>query len=114
MVPSWPRVRRPGPRGPDEFSPTGGRVRRAARTYLPNHGVAARFDAPEQAEFPHGQRRTVDSLLDALATRAGVLVMSEQERKAILSRIGAFLADRPETTGEFDVPMLTGVLRVRS
>lgn len=30
-----------------------------------------------------------------------------------LSRIRAFLADRPETTGVFDLPMLTGVLRVR-
>jgi hypothetical protein len=30
-----------------------------------------------------------------------------------LGRIRAFLADRPETTGEFDLPMLTGVLRVR-
>jgi SAM-dependent methyltransferase len=84
-----------------------------ARAYLPKPSVAARFDSPEQAEFPHGQRRTVDSLVDALATRAGVLVMSEQEREATLSRIRAFLADRPETTGEFDLPMLTGVLRVR-
>jgi len=84
-----------------------------ARAYLPQPGVAARFDSPEQAEFPHGQRGTVDSLVQALATRAGVLVMSEQEREATLSRIRAFLADRPETTDEFDLPMLTGVLRVR-
>jgi len=83
------------------------------RTYLPNPGVAVRFDSPEQAEFQHGQRRTVDSLVDALATRAGVLVMSEREREATLSRIRTFLADTPETTGEFEVPMLTGVLRVR-
>ncbi len=84
-----------------------------ARAYLPRSGVGARFVASEQAEFPHGQRRTVDSLVDALATRAGVLVMSEQEREATLSRIRAFLAARPETAGEFDLPMLTGVLRVR-
>jgi hypothetical protein len=32
MVPSWPEARSPGPRGPDEFSPIGGRARRAART----------------------------------------------------------------------------------
>ena len=32
IVRSWPEARSPGPRGPDEFSPTGGRVRRAART----------------------------------------------------------------------------------
>lgn len=32
IVPSWPDARSPGPRGPDEFSPTGGRALRAART----------------------------------------------------------------------------------
>lgn len=32
MVPSWPEARSPGPRGPDEFSPIGGRTRKAART----------------------------------------------------------------------------------
>src|SRR6266542_1292422 len=68
----------------------------------------------EQAEFPHGQRRTADTLVATLATRAGVLVMPEQEQEATLGRIRAFLASRPETTsGEFTLPMLTGVLRVR-
>jgi hypothetical protein len=47
-----------------------------------------------------------------LATKAGMLVMSEEERQATLARIRAFLASRPETArGEFTVPMLTGVLR---
>ncbi|WP_285487046.1 hypothetical protein [Amycolatopsis taiwanensis] len=60
------------------------------------------------------QRRTADSLVATLATRAGVLVMPEQEREATLGRIHAFLASRPETaSGEFALPMLTGVLRVR-
>src|SRR6266542_1848492 len=41
-------------------------------------------------------------------------VMPEQEREATLARIRDFLASRPETTsGEFTIPMLTGVLRVR-
>jgi hypothetical protein len=76
--------------------------------------VAARFGSPEQAEFPHGQRRTADSLVATIATRAGVLVMPEQEQEATLGRIRAFLASRPETArGEFILPMLTGVLRVR-
>jgi SAM-dependent methyltransferase len=84
-----------------------------ADMHLPAVGVA-RFGAPEQAEFPHGQRRDADSLVATLATRAGVLVMPEQERQAALDRIRAFLADRPETAcGEFTLPMLTGVLRVR-
>ncbi|TJZ54195.1 class I SAM-dependent methyltransferase [Streptomyces piniterrae] len=84
-----------------------------ADMHLPKSGVA-RFGSPEQAEFPHGQRRTADSLVATLATRAGMLVMPEQEQQATLSQIRAFLADRPETSdGEFTLPMLTGVLRAR-
>jgi SAM-dependent methyltransferase len=85
-----------------------------AGSHLPAIGPAARFGSPEQAEFPHGQRRTADSLVATIATRAGVLVMPERERGAMLGRIRAFLASRPETAdGEFTLPMLTGVLRVR-
>jgi SAM-dependent methyltransferase len=85
-----------------------------AGLHLPDNGLVAQFGSPEQAEFPHRQRRTADSLVATLATRAGMLVMPEQEREATLGRIRAFLASRPETTsGEFTLPMLTGVLRVR-
>lgn len=85
-----------------------------ARMHLPKTGEPARFDAPEQAEFPHGQRRTADSLVATLATRAGMLVMPRRQRVATLDRIRAFLASRPETAhGEFTLPMLTCVLRVR-
>ncbi|WP_433282646.1 class I SAM-dependent methyltransferase [Micromonospora sp. CA-244673] len=80
----------------------------------PGNGLVARFGSPEQAEFPHGQRRTAESLVATLATRAGVLVMPEPDREARLDRIRAFLGSRPETAdGEFTLPMLTGVLRVR-
>ena len=85
-----------------------------ADAHLPSVGPVARFGSPEQAEFPHGQRRTADSLVATLATKAGMLVMPEPEREATLGRIRAFLASRPETArGEFTLPMLTGVLRVR-
>lgn len=85
-----------------------------AEAHLPKSGIAARFGSPEQAEFAHGQRRTADSLVSTLATRAGMLAMPEQERQATLGRIRAYLASRPETAdGEFALPMLTGVLRVR-
>jgi len=85
-----------------------------ADMHLPNTGLVARFGSPEQAEFPHGQRRTADSLVATIATRAGMLVMPEQQQEATLGRIRAFLASRPETAhGEFTLPMLTGVLRVR-
>jgi SAM-dependent methyltransferase len=84
-----------------------------ADAHLPNIGLVAQFGAPEQAEFPHGQRRTAESLVATFATKAGLLVMPEPERDATLGRIRAFLASRPETAhGEFTVPMLTGVLRV--
>jgi SAM-dependent methyltransferase len=85
-----------------------------ANMHLPGTGAAARFGSPEQAEFPHGQRRTADSLVATLATRAGMLVMPEEERGATLGRIREYLASRSETAdGEFDLPMLTCVLRVR-
>ncbi|MBB5866948.1 SAM-dependent methyltransferase [Allocatelliglobosispora scoriae] len=85
-----------------------------AGLHLPPAGLAARFGSPEQAEFPHGQLRTADSLVATLATRAGLLVLPEREREAVLDRIRAYLASRPETAhGEFTLPMLTGVLRAR-
>jgi SAM-dependent methyltransferase len=84
-----------------------------AEVHLPDGGSVVRFGSPEQAEFPHGQRRSADSLVATLATKAGMLVMPEQEREATLARIRAFLASRPETArGEFTLPMLTGVLGV--
>ncbi|GGT04187.1 class I SAM-dependent methyltransferase [Streptomyces chromofuscus] len=98
-----------GPRDP----PAGWRVE-TAHAHLPKTDVPARFGSPEQAEFPHGQRRTADSLAATLATRAGLLVMPEHDKQATLGRIRAFLASRAETAhGEFTLPMLTGVLRVR-
>jgi hypothetical protein len=85
-----------------------------AGVHLPGPGMTAGFGSPEQAEFAHGQRRTADSLVATLATKAGMLVMPEQERQAALGQIRAFLASKPETLdGEFTLPMLTGVLRVR-
>jgi SAM-dependent methyltransferase len=84
-----------------------------AEAHLPDSGSIAQFGSPEQAEFPHGQRRSADSLVATLATKAGMLVMAEEEREATLGRIRAFLARRAETAcGEFTLPMLTGVLRV--
>ncbi|HLX59257.1 MAG TPA: class I SAM-dependent methyltransferase [Ktedonobacteraceae bacterium] len=85
-----------------------------ADAHLQNIGLVAQFGSLEQAEFPHEQRRTADSLVATIATRAGLLVMPEQEQEVTLARIRAFLASRPETArGEFTLPMLTGVLRVR-
>lgn len=85
-----------------------------ARAHLPRNGQSARFGSLEQVEFPHDQRHTADSLVAKIATHAGLLVMPEREREATLGRIRDFLASRPETArGEFTLPTLTGVLRVR-
>ena len=85
-----------------------------AGTHLPDPGAAARFGSAEQSEFPHGQRRTADSLVATLTTRAGMLVMPDQDRRAAIGAIRAYLATRPETSeGEFTLPMMTGVLRAR-
>ncbi|MFC7879698.1 class I SAM-dependent methyltransferase [Isoptericola sp. NPDC057391] len=87
--------------------------RRATTDLLPPAGDAWAGRA-ERAEFPHGQRRTAESLVETLATRAGMLVMPEADRAAATRRIRAYLADQPETAhGEFTLPMRTGVLRVR-
>ena len=84
-----------------------------ARLHRPATGPD-RFGSPQQAGFAHGQRRTAASLVATLATRAGMLVMPEPERHATLRRIRGYLAARPETAdGEFTLPMLTCVLRVR-
>ncbi|MGW4112376.1 class I SAM-dependent methyltransferase [Actinosynnema sp. NPDC004786] len=87
---------------------------RAATAGLFPTGPGSPFGEPERAEFPHGQRRTAESLVATLATRAGVLVLPEPEREAVLDRIRAYLAHRPETaSGGFTLPMATGVLRAR-
>ena len=98
-----------GPR--DTFSSW--RARRA-EVHFPDIGSVARFCSPERAEFPHGQRRTASSLVATLATKAGMLVIPDQERQAALGRVRAFLEGRPETAhGEFTLPMMTCVLRAR-
>jgi SAM-dependent methyltransferase len=85
-----------------------------AELHLPKTRGAPRFGAAEQAAFSHAQQRTAESLVATLATRAGMLIMPEQERGAVLDRIRAFLMGRPETSdGEFALPMLTAVLRVQ-
>jgi len=72
------------------------------------------FSPPERAEFPHGLRRTAESLLATIATHSKLLVMDDETKTAMLGRIADYLARVPETSaGEFTLPMLTGVLRAR-
>jgi SAM-dependent methyltransferase len=72
----------------------------------------ATFGPRERAEFPHGQRRTAESLVATIATHSRVLVMPDAEREPFLDRLRAYLGARPDTSsGEFTVPMITGGLR---
>ena len=85
-----------------------------AAAHLPREGRSARFGSPEQAEFPHDQHYTAESLVAKIATHAGLLVMPPRERQAVLDRIRVFLATTPDTARrEFTLPMLTAVLRAR-
>lgn len=85
-----------------------------ADLHLPTTDAPARFGPATQAGFPHGQLRTAESLVATLGTRAGMLVMLDEERESTLARIRRYLATRPETSaGEFTLPMMTCVLRVR-
>ncbi|MER5635658.1 class I SAM-dependent methyltransferase [Kitasatospora sp. NPDC002227] len=94
-------------------TPAGWRTE-TARAHLPRSAAPAFFGSPEQAEFPHGQLRTADSLTATLGTRAGMLVMPGPEREARLAAIRSYLAEQPETAqGEFTLPLRTGVLRTR-
>jgi hypothetical protein len=106
------QVSGPAAIGPRD-TPAGWRVETTGM-HLPKSIAPARFGSPQQREFPHGHRRTADSLVETLATKAGILVMPEPERAAVLERTRAFLSRRPETAhGEFTLPMLTSVLRVQ-
>jgi SAM-dependent methyltransferase len=87
---------------------------RAADAHLAEIDLPGLFGPVERAEFPHGQRRTAESLLATIATHSRLLVMDDDARADLLGRIRDYLASRPETaSGEFTLPMLTGVLRTR-
>lgn len=106
------RVGGPAAIGPRD-TPASWRIQ-TAYMHLPKAGGTALFGSREQAQFPHGQLRTADSLVETFATKAGMLVMPTPDQEATLGRIRAFLASRPETArGEFTLPMQTGVFRAR-
>jgi SAM-dependent methyltransferase len=70
------------------------------------------FGPTEQAEFPHSQAHTIDSLVGLIATHSRQLVMDPAERERELAEVRSYLQARRETArGEFRMPMLTAVLR---
>jgi len=86
---------------------------RARRERLAEAG-AGLFQGVEEGEFGHGQARTAGSLLATIGTHSHLLVMDDAERAGLLARVDGFLRARPETAhGEFTLPLVTVVLRMR-
>lgn len=74
--------------------------------------VPGLFGNVEQAEFPHGQRRTAASLAATISTHSRVLMMEPADREHLLSAVRAYLEECPQTSdGEFTLPMVTAVVR---
>ncbi|GAB3963884.1 class I SAM-dependent methyltransferase [Actinoallomurus acanthiterrae] len=72
----------------------------------------AEFPETEQAEFPHAQRRTAESMAATIGTHSHALILPEAERAALLARIVDYLHATPETaSGEFDLPIVTLAIR---
>lgn len=70
------------------------------------------FTPTQRAEFANSQRLTAQTLLELIGTHSKVLVMPAAERERVLGNTRAYLASRPETgAGEFELPMVTSVLR---
>jgi SAM-dependent methyltransferase len=65
-----------------------------AGLHLPNIGLVAQFGSPEQAEFPHGQRRTADSLVAIVATRECWSCQNRNERPRSAGSALSSRADR--------------------
>jgi len=65
----------------------------------------------ERAEFRHGQQLTADGLIAVISTHSWALVSEPADRDATFDRVRAYLAARPETQGEFTLPLVTTVLR---
>ncbi|MFF1608175.1 methyltransferase domain-containing protein [Amycolatopsis sp. NPDC058278] len=72
------------------------------------------FEPFESDRFRHTQRRTAETLLETIATYSKVIVSAPEESAALLGRLRRFLAANPATAnGEFDLPLITTVLRAR-
>lgn len=68
--------------------------------------------APELRRFPNPVPTTTDGFVDMIATHSWALVIDPAERAAVLDRLRAYLAERPETSsGAFVLPLVTTVVR---
>lgn len=71
-----------------------------------------RFAAAEQAEFPHTQVRTAESLTATIATHSSMLLLEPAGRERVLGTVRDYLAAQPETAaGPFRLPLVTAAMR---
>lgn len=72
------------------------------------------FPEFERAEFPHGQRRTAESMAATIGTHSHMLVLDEAEREHVMARVLEYLRSAPETReGRFELPIVTLAVRGR-
>ena len=91
------------------FGPRDAAASSGSGTALRDHPA---FEPLQWATFDHSHRRTVDSLVETVATYSALLVLPPHERSARLKRVRDYLESRPETAnGEFDLPLVTRVAR---
>ncbi|MYS19487.1 Methyltransferase domain-containing protein [Streptomyces sp. DvalAA-14] len=70
------------------------------------------YSPVERADFPHRQRRTVDSLIATVATHSHILVLEPAQQAEVLGRVRELLESRPETAdGGFDLKLITRAQR---
>ena len=70
------------------------------------------FYPSEHGRFPNPVPTTIDGLVGAIATHSWALIADPAYREAGLTRLRAYLVERPETSGgAFTLPMVTEVVR---
>jgi SAM-dependent methyltransferase len=76
---------------------------------LPAHPA---FTASRYRQHPNPVRTTAEAQVANVATQSWVLIAGDAEREAVLTRLRDYFAARPETSsGEFELPLVTDVIR---
>jgi SAM-dependent methyltransferase len=79
---------------------------------LPDHQF---FEPSGGGIFQHSWRHTSATLIEAACTESHILISSDERRRTLREKLRVFLSGLPETTnGEFDLPLVTKVLRASS
>lgn len=68
------------------------------------------FGPLEKAVFPHVHRRTAESMAQTIGTHSHTLVVNEDERQELLTRVSDYLRT-VHGAAEFDYPLVTTVVR---